>query len=118
MKEHVPISAVDWQKMSKKEDRLFVYAVASWITRLDGEVTANESRARSWAPSPSERPRQHADAIAVAALPQGDRPSRFDIPRLRELIATRLKRRRRHARRRAPPTPDAGRAAEPAAWRA
>src|SRR5687768_17707905 len=37
----VDIGVVDRKNMSK-EDRLFVYAVASWMTRLDGKVTAAE----------------------------------------------------------------------------
>ncbi len=90
----VALGSIDWRSMSK-EDRLFVYAVASWITRLDGDVTPNEVAALDLvgvALHIPEGPRQHADAIAmaIAALPEGDRPYRFDIPRLRELIATRL----------------------------
>ena len=67
-----------------KEDRLFVYAVACWIARLDGKVTADESDAlaklgeRLGVP---ERPRAHAEAIAreVAEMPEGDRPARYDL---------------------------------------
>lgn len=94
IREPVAIGAIDWQAMSK-EDRLFVYAVASWMTRLDGEVTADEEAALDLVGTAlhiPDRPREHADAIAreVAGLPEGDRPDRFDIPRLREVIATRL----------------------------
>lgn len=94
MKEPVPIGSIDWRSMSK-EDRLFVYAVASWMTRLDGEMSDNERAALDLVGEAlhiPDRPREHADAIAieVAALPAGDRPDRFDIPRLRETIATRL----------------------------
>ena len=94
IQEPVEIGSIEWREMSK-EDRLFVYAVASWMTRLDGVVTDTEEAALASlgeALSVPERPREHADAIAreVAALPAGDRPFRFDIPRLRTLIATRL----------------------------
>jgi tellurite resistance protein len=94
MKAKVEIGSIDWRSMSK-EDRLFVYAVASWMTRLDGEISEDETAALDRigvALHIPERPREHADAIAieVAALPAGDRPDRFDIPRLRETIATRL----------------------------
>jgi len=94
IKEPVEIGSIAWREMSK-EDRLFVYAVASWMTRLDHVVTDGERAALETlgkALSVPDRPREHADAIAqeVAALPAGDRPSRFDIPKLRELIRTRL----------------------------
>jgi hypothetical protein len=39
-----------------------------------------------------ERPRFHADAIAqeIAAQPEGDRPSRYDLGQLRTVISERL----------------------------
>src|ERR1043165_9145176 len=40
-KKPVEIGVIDRAKLSK-EDRLFVYAVASWITRIDGNVDAKE----------------------------------------------------------------------------
>src|SRR5215831_7813396 len=45
-KHPVEIGVIDRAKLSK-EDRLFVYAVASWITRLDGTVDAKEIDALS-----------------------------------------------------------------------
>ena len=71
-----------------KEDRLFVYAVACWIARLDGRITPEESDAlaklgeRLGIP---ERPRVAAEAVAreVAELPEGDRPARYDLVALR-----------------------------------
>ena len=94
IKTPVEITSIEWRKISK-EDRLFVYAVASWMTRLDNVVTDGETEALDHlgrALNIPEAPRAHADAIAieVAALPDGDRPFRFDIPGLRRLIATRL----------------------------
>ncbi len=79
----VDLGVIDRSGMSK-EDRLFVYAVACWIARLDGRVTDAESDAlgklgeRLGVP---ERPRVHAEAIAreVAEMPEGDRPSRYDL---------------------------------------
>ena len=80
-----------------KEDRLFVYAVACWIARLDGKVTAEEALAlaalgeRLGVP---EKPRASLEAIArdVAALPEGDRPARYDLGKVRALITERLQR--------------------------
>jgi uncharacterized membrane protein YebE (DUF533 family) len=79
-----------------KEDRLFVYAVACWIARLDGRVTPEESDTlaklgeRLGIP---ERPRVSAEAVAreVAGMPEGDRPARYDLQGLRRILATRLR---------------------------
>jgi uncharacterized membrane protein YebE (DUF533 family) len=91
----IDLGAIDRSTMTK-EDRLFVYSVACWIARMDGKVTADETNAlaqlgeRLGLP---ERPRAAAEGIAkeVAALPEGDRPHRFELPRVRKLIGERLK---------------------------
>lgn len=93
-KSPLDIGVIDRSNMSK-EDRLFVYAVASWMTRLDGLVTDAELVALGKlgdalkVPGP---PRKQADAIAqdVANLPEGDRPHRFDLRKIREIIGERL----------------------------
>ena len=79
-----------------KEDRLFVYAVACWIARMDGQVTAEESKAlaqlgeRLGIP---ERPRGAAEAVAreVAEMPEGDRPARYDLAAVRRILGERLR---------------------------
>jgi uncharacterized membrane protein YebE (DUF533 family) len=94
-KERVDLGVVDRSSMSK-EDRLFVYAVACWIARMDGRVTDAESDAlaklgeRLGIP---ERPRVHAEALAreVAEMPDGDRPARYDLAGLRRLLGERLR---------------------------
>jgi uncharacterized membrane protein YebE (DUF533 family) len=78
-----------------KEDRLFVYAVASWMTRLDGKMTAGELGALEKlgaALGISDAARSQADGIAqdVAFMPQGDRPDRYDLLRLRQILGARL----------------------------
>jgi tellurite resistance protein len=78
-----------------KDDRLFLYAVAAWLARIDGKVTPEEVQALARLGDQlkvPERPRAIADAIAleIAALPDGDRPDRYDLPRLRATIAERL----------------------------
>lgn len=90
----VDIGVIDRKGMSK-EDRLFVYAVASWMTRLDGVVTDTETAALgklAEALKVPERPRFHADQIAqeVAQMSDSDRPARYDLHRLRALISERL----------------------------
>ncbi len=93
-KNPVDMGVIDRSNLNK-EDRLFVYAVASWMTRLDGVVHEAETAALAKlgdALKVPERPRFHADAIAqeVAQMPEGDRPSRYDLTGLRGLISERL----------------------------
>ena len=94
-KEPVDIGVIDRKGMGK-EDRLFVYAVASWMTRLDGKVTDTETEALAKLGAilkVPEKPREHADNIAreVAAMPEGDRPARYDLVALRSIIGERLR---------------------------
>ena len=94
-KEPLDIGVIDRRNMSK-EDRLFVYAIASWMTRLDGKVTDTETAALAklgQALKVPERPLYHADQIAqeVAAMPEGDRPARYDLVALRRIIGDRLR---------------------------
>ena len=94
-RERIDMGTIDRSTMSK-EDRLFVYAVACWIAKLDNEVTEEESAAlgalaeRLGVP---EKPRTTVETIAkeIADLPEGDRPARYDLARLRETIGERLK---------------------------
>ena len=93
-KKPLDIGTIDRSSMTK-EDRLFVYAVASWMTRLDGLVTDTELTALKNlgdALKIPEPPRQQADAIAqdVAMMPEGDRPDRFDLRKVREILGERL----------------------------
>lgn len=90
----VDIGEIDRRDMSK-EDRLFVYAVASWMTRLDGKVDEKETEALrklGEALKVPEKPRWHADNIAqeVANMDEGDRPDRYDLTGLRSMIGERL----------------------------
>lgn len=93
-KEPVTMDVIDRSKMTKA-DRLFVYAVASWMTRLDGEISEEEKVAlaalgeRLAVP---ERPRWHADQIVeeVAKLGEDERPARFDLSALRKILTERL----------------------------
>jgi uncharacterized membrane protein YebE (DUF533 family) len=93
-KQHIDIGVVDRAGLSK-EDRLFVFAVACWIARMDGKITDAENDAlaklgeRLGVP---DRARVHAEAIVgeVAQLPEGDRPARFDLAALRRILGERL----------------------------
>ena len=93
-KNRVDITVVDRLHMSKS-DRLYVYAVASWITRLDGVVTPEEENALEKlgaALGVPEGPRKHADSVLQEVVdgPQGDRPERFDLMALRRTLDERL----------------------------
>lgn len=94
-KKPIDIGVIDRKNMTK-EDRLFVYAVASWMTRLDGKVTKEETDALAKlgeALKVPEKPRVQADAIAqeVANFSDDDRPARFDLVALRRIIGQRLR---------------------------
>ena len=94
-KHRVDMGIIDRASMSK-EDRLFVYAVASWMTRLDGAISQRETQTLSRlgdALKVPEGPRQHAEAIVqeVAAMSEDLRPARYDLPALRRIIGERLR---------------------------
>ena len=91
----IDIGVIDRAGMSK-EDRLFVYAIARWIAEIDGSVSDEEHAALASLGEKlglPEKPRAHAESIAreVARMPEGDRPDRYDVPKLRTLIGDRLK---------------------------
>jgi uncharacterized membrane protein YebE (DUF533 family) len=90
----IDIGVVDRKNLSK-EDRLFVYAVASWITRVDGVVSPAELAALAKlgdALKIPERPRIIVDGIAQdVANMSDDRPSRYDLKALRTIISERLR---------------------------
>jgi len=93
-KKPIDLGSIDRSGLTK-EDRLFVYAVASWMTRLDGKMTAGEQDALvklGAALGISDSARSQADGIAqdVAFMPQGDRPDRYDLVRLRRILGSRL----------------------------
>jgi uncharacterized membrane protein YebE (DUF533 family) len=94
-RERVDLGRIDRSTMSK-EDRLFVYAVACWIARIDGKVTEEEVGALAAFGerlSVPERARAAAENVAreVAELPEGDRPARYDLAKVRRLIGERLR---------------------------
>jgi uncharacterized membrane protein YebE (DUF533 family) len=93
-KSKVELGVIDKSGMSKA-DRLFVYAVAAWMTRLDGKRDEAEAAALDRLGTilrVPDRPREQADeiALAIADMPEGDRPAMMDLPKLRKTIAERL----------------------------
>jgi uncharacterized membrane protein YebE (DUF533 family) len=93
-KDPIDLGVIDRKNLSK-EDRLFVYAVACWLTRLDGVVSAAETDALNRlgeALKVPEKPRAIVDGIAQEVANRGDdRPSRYDLVGLRQAIGDRLK---------------------------
>lgn len=93
-KQPIDLGVIDRKNLSK-EDRLFVYAVACWLTRLDGVVTEAETAALdrlAEALKIPDRPRGVVDGIAQDIANRGDdRPDRYDLLGLRRAIGDRLK---------------------------
>ena len=93
-KQPIDLGVIDRKNLSK-EDRLFVYAVACWLTRLDGVVTEAESTALAKlgeALKIPDKPRAIVDGIAQEVANRGDdRPDRYDLRGLRRTIGDRLK---------------------------
>lgn len=93
-KNRIDLGAIDLSKLTK-EDRLFIYAVACWLTRIDGKVTDEERKALEKLGNTlkiPEKPRQHAEHIAweVADSSEALRPAFYNLPKVKELISERL----------------------------
>jgi tellurite resistance protein len=93
-KERIDLGTIDRKGLSK-QDRMFVYAVACWIAQLDGSVTDEEQATVSALGEKlgvPERARRVAEKLAkeIAALPEGDRPARYDLDQLHKRIGDRL----------------------------
>jgi uncharacterized membrane protein YebE (DUF533 family) len=90
----IDLGVIDKKGLSK-EDRLYVYGVAAWIARMDGVVSDAEQAALKKlgeALKVPERPREIVNRIVedVAELSGDNRPSKYDLGRLREIIGERL----------------------------
>lgn len=93
-KNAVDLGDIDISKLSKA-DRLFVYAVATWIVRIDGKVADEEKGALAKLGETlkiPEMPRKHADAIAaeIGKLSESDEPVFYNLPKLRRTLKHRL----------------------------
>ena len=95
-KTKVDLGVIDRSGLGK-EDRLFVYAVACWIARLDGQVTAGGERRRSRSSASGSASRSgractpRPSPREVAEMPEGDRPARYDLAALRRILGERLR---------------------------
>jgi uncharacterized tellurite resistance protein B-like protein len=79
------------------EDRLFVYAIAYWVSRIDGEMSEAEDAVLTRLGvrlALADEARMAAEGLVdeVAAMTVGKRPERFDLRRLKDAIGERLRR--------------------------
>ena len=98
-KNPISLGDIDLTKLTK-EDRLFIFAVACWLVRIDGEVTDDERAALAKLGATlkiPEKPQQHAEHIAweVADQEEDFRPAFFNLPKIKTLISERLAEARR-----------------------
>jgi uncharacterized membrane protein YebE (DUF533 family) len=92
-KTRVELASVE-QRLSK-EDRLYVYGIARWITGMDGVVTEAETAALKLLGEVlkiPDRPREIVEKVVedVARLSGDDRPAQYDLVALRRILAERL----------------------------
>ncbi len=88
------VATLDLRKLSAI-DRVFAYATAEWLARLDGVVHPGEEQALKRLGEHlmlSDRVRDKAKqaSLEVAKLPMGDRPDRYDLVKLRSLLEQRM----------------------------
>jgi uncharacterized membrane protein YebE (DUF533 family) len=93
-KNPVDLSTLDRSTLSN-HDRLFVYAVACWIARIDGYVTEEETAALAQIGERLRIPdktRERAWGVVeeVSRSLEGDRPARFDLPALKRILGEKL----------------------------
>lgn len=89
------LESLDPNELTRAQ-RMFVYATAVWLARLDGHVDPGERAALRrlgdmLGLSDAARTHASAGALEVAQLPTGDRPARYDFVRLRERLDARLR---------------------------
>lgn len=94
IRDGIAIDDVETQKLSSRE-RLYAYAVASWVSLVDGARTEREDAALfslAYILKLTARGRTEADEIVkdLYARPDGSKLERFDLKGLREELDRRL----------------------------
>jgi uncharacterized membrane protein YebE (DUF533 family) len=89
IRQRVTLDSIDVAQLTE-EDRLYVYAVASWMARLDGAVSKHESQVLANVASmltltPQQCERARAEAIEVATS-SGRRPKDYNFVALRQRL--------------------------------
>jgi uncharacterized membrane protein YebE (DUF533 family) len=90
----IEVGTIDTRHMTK-DDRLFIYAVGSWIARVDGEVAPEEITALNKLAEVlrlPDRPRELADRLAmeVGEASESNKPAFYNLPGLRRTLKVRL----------------------------
>lgn len=93
-KRPIKLEDIDVARLSKA-DRLFVYAVATWMARLDGVLHPGEKEALEQLGEVLHipaRPREHAEAIAreIGDLGESQEAAVYNLPKLRRTLKVRL----------------------------
>ena len=75
-----------------RSDRLYIYGVGSWMTRLDQEITADETAmlgqiASQLGLDETERADTDIAVAKIAYLSEDERPFGYDLKALRNLLA-------------------------------
>jgi len=75
-----------------RSDRLYIYGVGSWMTRLDQEITADETAmlgqiATQLGLDETERADTDIAVAKIAYLSEDERPFGYDLEALRNLLA-------------------------------
>ncbi|MBN1612493.1 MAG: TerB family tellurite resistance protein [Polyangiaceae bacterium] len=89
IRQRVTLDSIDLARLAI-EDRLFVYAVASWMARLDGAVSRHETQVLAEVASllsltPQQCDRARVEALEVATS-SGRRPKDYDFVTLRRRL--------------------------------
>jgi uncharacterized membrane protein YebE (DUF533 family) len=93
-KSPIELAALDLPNLGK-EDRIFVYGVGCWIAEIDGEMNDAEAKVIAElgeALGVPEKMRARAETLMreIAKLPEDRRPARYDLDKLRAMIAERM----------------------------
>ena len=93
-KERVTVGSIDISNMTKA-DRLFVYAIGTWIARVDGriadeEVSALDDLASALRIPDAPRRRVHQIVEEIADLAESEEASFYNLPKLRRTLKIRL----------------------------
>jgi len=89
IRQRVTLDSIDVSLLAE-EDRLFVYAVATWVARLDGAISRHESQvlaevATMLKLTPRQCERARAEALEVATS-SGRRPKDYNFLALRQRL--------------------------------
>jgi uncharacterized membrane protein YebE (DUF533 family) len=94
IREPIEMRDIDIEKLSSA-DRLYAYAIARWVTSVDGatesvEIAALEVLGHALRLTRKGRDAMDAAVSELALRPEGERPARLDFSGLKRAIAARV----------------------------